>query len=171
MREATPNAAPLTPARLSVHACGVGIAAVGIGGGLAAPLIVGRVTEDVLPFVGLGFGVAIATGCAATICQAWLSSMPSREPGAGSRYAVALVVSFLLQAATAIAGIVGLVLLQVKFAAITAFALSFAAAVTVLHTAAVLVMARALRARGSAGFALPRSDVAHGPARLRDVTQ
>jgi hypothetical protein len=171
MQEATSTALPVHHARLCVRACGVGIAAASIPAALAALLVAGRVPEDALPFAGLGFGLAIVTGCAATICQAWLSSMPSRDPGAGSRYALALVASFVLQAVTAAGGIVALVLLQVKFASITAFALSFAGAVTVLHTAAVLVMARAFRAWGSAMSELPRSDAAPGPARLRDVTQ
>ena len=143
----SPSALARPTGSLPLRACAWGV-------GLSTGLLLVVLASGLLPagatsFVLLGFGVAAVSGCVGTWLQAWLSTTPKGHPQLTQRFVWGLVVPFLLQVATVAAGCLVLVLLETKFDATAAFALSFAAVATTLHTVGVTVVARSLRTTGT----------------------
>ena len=106
------------------------------------------VPEGTAAWAWAGFGLALVTGALGAVAQTRLSTMPGDDPKAAQRFVIGLVVPFGLHVVAAVVSVLGLSWSGVKFEAVAAFALTFAAVVTMVHTASALTVGRALRARG-----------------------
>ena len=137
---------------LALRACGLGLAACAVV--LAFLLATGVVAAEVRGQVLLGVAAAALTGSIGLIVQTRLSTSSGDDPKAGSRFVVGIVANLLLQAGTVVIGCLALQAAGAKFEGIAAFGLAFAGAATLLHTAGVAVVSRALLS-GSRGGALP----------------
>ena len=153
-----PQGTQIQPGALSLRAC-----AAGVGAALAAVLVAlatGALAADLTPFVWLGLAVAVTSGCAGLSVQAFLSTAPKGHPKIAQRYLVGMVANFLIQAVALALGCLALFIGEVKFEATAAFGVTFATAVTILHTVGVLVVSRALHARAAAA-----DEASRAPAR------
>ncbi len=130
------------PRALALRACGAGVGAV--GGALAVALAVGLVPDGERAYVWLGTGAAAVVGSIGLLVQTRLSTGPGHDQRAATRLVLGMAGNLLLLAGVMVAGCLGLWVAQVKFAAVAAFGLAFAAAATCLHTVGVVVVARAL---------------------------
>lgn len=140
-----PTAGSLAAGRVALRACGFGLVA--SGALVAAVVMSGLLPAGVADYVWQGFGVAALSGSVGLCLQTWLTTVPVDHPQLTQRYLAGLFGNFLLQLLVACIATLTLVLLDVKFEATAAFALTFAAAATILHTAGVIVVSQALRAR------------------------
>lgn len=101
---------------------------------LQGHVVAGALTA-LLAAAGGGFFLARAAAVAPT------------DPRNGPMFVQSLVLDFAIQLGAAIAGILGLHLLGVKFAALLAFGITYAAVAMVVHVAGALLLSRALRVR------------------------
>jgi len=146
MTQITPMAAPATTVgTVFLRACALGLLVSTALIGLV--LVTAGLPEGTASYIILGFGVAVVSGSAGLAMQAWLTIVPPDHPQVTQRYVAGLFGSFLLKLLVVTVAVVALVLLEVKFEAIAAFALSFVAVATCMHSAGVIVVSRALRAR------------------------
>ena len=135
----------------ALRGSGVGLVVATVGLGVVT--VLGILPAGTAGFAWGGLGLAAILTMLAAWFQARQTSVPGEDPHASRRFILGLTVPFLALALTAAGGVLALSLSDVKFEAIAAFALTFAAVAMILHTAGMLALARALRARAAAAGA------------------
>ena len=129
-------------------ASAAGVLAVGLLTGLA--WLTGLLPVDTPAFVATGALLACMAGALGCGFHIRAARLPGGSPQAAQRFQIALVLDFLVKVVGVVLGVGVLWLLGVKFSALAAFGVAYAAASMAFQLVSTAVLARNLAARGSA---------------------
>ncbi len=139
----TRNTTPLRGGSLAVRACIPGtVLSIGL---VAAALFL--VPVDLRSHVVGGGLLAMVTGALGGFLLARAAAVAPGDPRNGPMFVQSLVLDFGIQFLGAVAGILVLHFLGVKFAGLAAFGVTYAAVAMVVHVAGALLLNRALSMR------------------------
>ena len=141
--DVTPSTTPLRGGSLAVRAC--------IPGTVLSIVLVAAalflVPADLRSYVVGGGLVALVAGAVGGFLLARAAAVAPDDPRNGPMFVQSLVLDFGIQFACAVAGVLLLHLLAVKFEGLAAFGVTYAAVAMVIHVAGALLLNRALSMR------------------------
>lgn len=144
----SPRTTPLRGGPLAARACMPG-ALLSI---LLVAVAVSLVPLDLRSFVIVGGVVALVTAAVGGFLLARAAAVAPSDPRNGPMFVQSLVLDCGIQFLAAVAGIVGLHLLGVKFRGLLAFGITYAAVATLVHVAGAVLLNRALSMRARARY-------------------